>query len=40
MKKYRGLEYLVFHHMGSLCGYVKLPDGHPYRKREGGYRIR
>lgn len=32
MKKYKGIEYIVyfFGELGHYCGYVKLPDDHPY----------
>ena len=32
MKTHKGLEYAIHPHLGSLCGYVKLPDDHPFCK--------
>lgn len=32
MKKYKECEYIVYPFRGSYCGYVKLPDKHPYVK--------
>ncbi len=34
--KYKGLKYIVYYHVyatsSHFCGYVKLPDDHPYTK--------
>ena len=32
IKTYKGLEYTIFNNLGTYCGYVKLPDNHPYIK--------
>lgn len=32
IKKYKGLEYIVFMEHFNHCGYVKLPENHPYQK--------
>ena len=36
IKKYKDYDYLVYYYrkfyMPHFCGYVKLPDNHPYNK--------
>lgn len=34
MKEYKGVKYTAFYndHIGHYCGYVRLPDNHPFVK--------
>lgn len=36
MQTYKGIEYIVYKSsLASFCGYVRLPDNHPYQKFTG-----